>query len=96
MKSTTTFLGAILVFVPILVLAVAGMVHIDRRRAADLGDVWEGYRARTSLVPFAAIIRGKNRLDLRGIGIVRVLAAAFVYVAVLHMHALVIGASPMP
>jgi len=89
-------LRAILVFVPILVLAVAGMVHIDRRRAADLGDVWEGYRARTSLVPFAAIIRGKNRLDLRGIGIVRVLAAAFVYVAVLHMHALVIGASPMP
>jgi hypothetical protein len=27
---------------------------------------------------------------------VRVLAAAFVYVAILHMHALVIGASPMP
>jgi hypothetical protein len=25
-----------------------------------------------------------------------VLAAAFVYVAILHMHALVIGASPMP
>ena len=89
-------LRAILVFLPILVLAVAGMLHIDRRRAAELGDVWEGYAARTSLVPFAAILRRKNRLDLRGIGIVRVLAAAFVYVAILHMHALVIGASPMP
>ena len=89
-------LRAILVFVAILVLAVAGMLHIDRRRAAELGDTWEGYRAKTSLVPFGAIIRRKNRLDLRGIGIVRVLAAAFVYVAILHMHALVIGASPMP
>lgn len=89
-------LRAILVFVAILVLAVAGMLHIDRRRAAELGDTWEGYRAKTSVVPFGAIIRGKNRLDLRGIGIVRVLAAAFVYVAILHMHALVIGASPMP
>ena len=89
-------LRAILVFVPILVLAVAGMVHIDRRRAAELGEVWDGYRSRTSLVPFGAILRRRNRLDLRGIGVVRVLAAAFVYVAVLHMHALVIGASPMP
>ncbi|MEA2746357.1 MAG: hypothetical protein QOI41_500 [Myxococcales bacterium] len=89
-------LRAILVFVAILVLAVAGMLHIDRRRAAELGDTWEAYRSKTSLVPFGAIIRRKNRLDLKGIGIVRVLAAAFVYVAVLHMHALVIGASPMP
>lgn len=89
-------LRAILVFVAILVLAVAGMVHIDRRRAAALGDTWEGYRAKTSLVPFGAIIRRRARLDLRGIGFVRLLAAAFVYVAILHMHALVIGASPMP
>jgi uncharacterized membrane protein/mono/diheme cytochrome c family protein len=89
-------LRAILVFVAILVLAVAGMVHIDRRRAASLGATWEGYRAKTSLVPFVALIRRKTRLDLKGIGIVRVLAAAFVYVAILHMHALVIGASPMP
>ncbi len=89
-------LRAILVFATILTLAVAGMVHIDRRRAAELGDTWEGYRAKTSLVPFAAIIRRKTTLDLRGIGIIRVLAAAFVYVAILHMHALVIGASPMP
>jgi uncharacterized membrane protein/mono/diheme cytochrome c family protein len=89
-------LRAILVFVAILVLAVRGMLAIDRRRAAELGETWEGYRAKTSLVPFEAIIRGKNKLDLRGIGLVRVLAAAFVYVAILHMHALVIGASPMP
>jgi uncharacterized membrane protein/mono/diheme cytochrome c family protein len=89
-------LRAILVFVAILALAVAGMVHIDRRRAAELGATWDAYRARTSLVPFGAIIRRKNRLDLRGIGIVRVLAAAFAYVAILHMHALAIGASPMP
>lgn len=89
-------LRAILVFVAILVLAIAGMVHIDRRRAAALGATWEGYRARTSLVPFVAILRRRNQLDLKGIGIVRVLAAAFVYVAILHMHALVIGASPMP
>jgi hypothetical protein len=36
------------------------------------------------------------KLDLRGVGIVRFLAAAFLYVGVLHMHAMFIGASPMP
>jgi uncharacterized membrane protein/cytochrome c551/c552 len=89
-------LRAILVFLAILALAVAGMLHIEGRRAAELGDAWTRYSERTSLVPFAAIARGRARLDLRGIGVVRVLASAFVYVAILHMHALVIGASPMP
>jgi uncharacterized membrane protein len=89
-------LRAIIVFLAILTLAVAGMLHIDRRRAAELGDGWAKYRDETSLVPFGAILRGKAKLDLRGIGIVRVLAAAFIYVAILHTHALLIGASPMP
>jgi uncharacterized membrane protein/mono/diheme cytochrome c family protein len=89
-------LRAIIVFVSILTLAVAGMVHIDRRRAVELGDAWASYRDRTSLVPFGAVLRGTTKLDLRGIGIVRVLAAALVYVAILHTHALLIGASPMP
>ena len=89
-------LRAILVFAAILTLALAGMLHIDHRRAADLGEDWTGYREATSIVPFAAIARGRAKLDLRGIGVVRVLAAAFVYVAILHMHAMLIGASPMP
>jgi uncharacterized membrane protein len=89
-------LRAILVFVAILSLAVIGMFHIDRKRAAELGAGWTTYRERTSIVPFAAIARGGATFDLRGIGVVRVLAAAFIYVAILHTHALVIGASPMP
>jgi uncharacterized membrane protein len=78
-------LRAILVFASILVLSVAGMLHIDQRRAAELGAAWSSYRERTSLVPFAAVVRRQTPLDLRGIGVVR-----------LHSHALVIGASPMP
>jgi len=89
-------LRAIIVFVAILTLAITGMAHIDRRRAAELGDTWVQYTNRTSLLPFAAIATGRAKLDLRGIGLFRILAAAFLYVAVLHTHALLIGASPMP
>lgn len=94
--ATNGELRAIIVFVAILTLAFAGMLHIDRRRAADLGADWSRYADRTSIVPFGAVLRGKTKLDLRGIGLVRILAAAFVYTAVLHMHAMLIGASPMP
>jgi uncharacterized membrane protein len=89
-------LRAIIVFIAILTLAITGMRHIDRRRSAELGEAWTQYADRTSLLPFGAILRGRGKLDLRGIGIFRVLAAAFLYVGVLHTHALLIGASPMP
>ena len=94
--TTNGELRAIIVFVAIVTLAFAGMVHIDKRRAVELGADWSTYAARTSVVPFGAIARGKAKLDWRGIGVVRVLAAAFVYTAILHMHAMLIGASPMP
>lgn len=89
-------LRAIIVFVAILTLAITGMTHIDRRRSVELGEEWALYADRTSLVPFSAIARGRVKLDLRGIGIARVLGAAFLYTGVLHTHALLIGASPMP
>lgn len=94
--ATNGELRAIIVFVAIFALAVLGMMHIDRRRAAALGDAWASYAGHTSLLPFGAILRKKASFDLRGIGVVRVLISAFLYVAVLHMHALLIGASPMP
>lgn len=89
-------LRAIVVFSAILVLAVLGMMHIDCRRALELGADWTKYSARTSRLPFLAILGGRVRLDLRGIGVVRLLVAALLYVAILHTHTLVIGASPMP
>lgn len=94
--ATNGELRAIIVFVSIFALAVLGMMHIDRRRAAELGDPWTSYAGHTSLLPFAAILRKKASFDLRGIGVIRVLISGFLYVAVLHMHALLIGASPMP
>lgn len=89
-------LRAVIVFLAIVTLAIAGMVHIDARRAAELGDDWAAFAQRTSRFPFGAILRGKAKLDLRGIGIVRVVVTALFYVAILHTHVLTIGASPMP
>jgi uncharacterized membrane protein/mono/diheme cytochrome c family protein len=94
--ATNGELRAIIVFVAFLTLAIAGMLHIDRRRAAALGEAWTKYGERTSVVPFGAILRGRTSLDFRGIGVLRLVGSAFAYVTVLHTHAMLIGASPMP
>lgn len=94
--ATNGELNVVILALGILTLAVGGMLHIDARRRHDLGDAWSAYVERTSVVPFAAIARGKARLSLRDIGIVRLVITAVIYVGILHTHALVVGASPFP
>ena len=80
----------------ILILSVGGMMHIDRRREETLGAAWGPVKLTTSLVPFVAIVTGRTHLDWRGIGWWRPLAAIVIYMALLHLHALVLGVSPLP
>jgi uncharacterized membrane protein/mono/diheme cytochrome c family protein len=94
--ATNGELHVMLVAASILVLAFGGMMHIDARRRHELGEDWAKYTAKSSLVPLAAILQGRAKLRLGEIGFVRVLIVAFVYVALLHTHALIIGASPFP
>lgn len=80
----------------IFLLAVGGMFHIDARRRHDLGAAWDAFAEKTSILPFAAIARGKAKLSFKDIGIVRPIITAVIYVGILHTHALLIGASPLP
>ena len=45
----------------ILVLALAGSIGQDARKARLLGEPWRAWMARTSFVPFAALIEGRAR-----------------------------------
>jgi uncharacterized membrane protein len=99
--ATNGELHVILVALSILILAFGGMLHIDARRASsstteENRDAWAKYKAKTSVIPFLAIVTGRAKISFREIGIVRVLIAGFVYFAILHTHALIIGASPFP
>lgn len=42
-----------------------GVWHGDRRLALRYGDAFEAVKARTSIVPFAAIVQGKQTLELK-------------------------------
>lgn len=86
----------ILVAASIFILAIGGAYHIDLRRKAALGADWDAYASKTSLLPFAAIAKGRVRLVPSEIGIRRVLVAAVLYMLLFFAHPHVIGASPSP
>ena len=88
--------ATVLFFGSFIVLSLGGIWHIERRRLAAQGDAWRAFAAQTSVVPFAAILTGRCRLDLRGIGPIRLLAGMGSYVALLFVHGWLTGASPLP
>ena len=45
----------------ILILALVGSLGQDRKKERLLGDVWRDWEARTSFVPFEALLTGKAR-----------------------------------
>jgi uncharacterized membrane protein len=45
----------------ILILALGGSIGQDRKKARLLGEVWRDWQARTSFIPFGAILAGKVR-----------------------------------
>lgn len=88
--------ASVILFLSMIVLAFLGMLHIDARRDFTHGEDWERYRDATSIIPFAAVMDGKQTLSFSDIGGGRILVSLIVYVALLLTHQYVIGASPWP
>lgn len=52
----------------ILLTAVNGMFSIDRKKRRRLGEAYVAFEAKTSIVPFVAILQGRNAFNGREIG----------------------------
>ena len=71
--------------------AFLGMPSIDRKLAARDPEAAARLRAETSILPFGAILAGRNRLVLAEIGWLAPLLALIGWAAVLHSHARFFG-----
>ncbi|MEI9995976.1 MAG: NnrU family protein [Rhizomicrobium sp.] len=89
-------LASVVLFGTFFALALFGTVSIDAKRRRKLGAAWEGFAARTSNVPFAAILAGRNTFKAREYFDWRFVLALLIFAAVLFGHARVIGVSPFP
>ncbi|HUJ52337.1 MAG TPA: NnrU family protein [Steroidobacteraceae bacterium] len=87
-------LASLVFFGSLLLLAVGGTASIDAKRHRTLGTAWETFAQKTSSLPFAAIVSGRNSMAaaVREIGLVRPLVALIAYALVIVFHGRFFGA----
>jgi uncharacterized membrane protein len=86
--------ASLVFFGTFLIVALAGMVSIDAKRKRTMGADWDHFAAKTSLIPFAAILSDRTKFSFGEIGIVRVLAAVVVFGLFFWAHPWLFGATP--
>jgi uncharacterized membrane protein len=89
-------LASIVFFGTFFVLALLGTFLIDAKRRRKLGDAWSAFASKTSNVPFAAVLTGRNSFRLSESLGWRFWAALLAFLAVLFFHARMFGVSPFP
>ena len=88
-------LASMILFGSMLILALLGTASIDAKRRRAQGEAWAPFAAQTSNLPFGAILTGRQTLKLGEFGLIRPLAAASVYVALLVGHPYLFGVSAL-
>lgn len=88
-------LASLLFFGSMLTTAVLGTRDIDHKRRRKDPAGFARYRERTSTLPFAAIVRGKNRLVVRELWVPLVAGLVLTLLA-LTFHAYLFRVSPLP
>ena len=78
------------------VTALAGMPSIDAKLAQRDPQGWARLRDATSILPFGAILAGRNQLALREIGWIAPAAGLALWALLLVVHPRLFGVSPLP
>jgi uncharacterized membrane protein len=88
--------ASLIFFGTFLVLAVVGPASIDAKRARALGPAWNEFANKTSSMPFGAIMSGRQSLNIREIGLLRLGAGVVLFVLVMGAHSHIFGGSALP
>ena len=89
-------LASVLFFGAFGATALLGMPSIDRKVARRDPAGWSSLAERTSVLPFGAILGGRNRLVLREVGWIVPLAGLGLGVALLALHPWLFHVAPVP
>lgn len=83
--------ASLIFFGSFAVISGIGTVLMDRKLAIREGDRWQSFEAVTSNIPFAAIISGRNRLQLNEIGWKTPVAGLAIFTLLYWFHDLFTG-----
>ncbi len=88
-------LAGFLLFGTMLALALLGTRMIDAKRRRTLGEAWDAFARQTSNVPFAAILAGRQSLNLGEVGWRFIPAVAF-WALIVWAHPVLFGVRALP
>lgn len=88
--------ASLVFFGAFLITALVGMPSIDAKLARRDRTRWSTLKTATSVVPFAAVAQGRNRLVWNEIGLWRAGLGVLLWALLLYLHPIVIGVSPLP
>jgi len=89
--------ASVILFGSLLVLSLFGTVSIDAKRKRKMGAAWDAFAAKTSNIPFAAVLAGRNTLNLSQSFGWRFWLTLVVFAAALFVHTHFFPAhSPLP
>jgi len=86
-------LGDASFFAAFVIVGLGGAVHQDRRLAAERGEAMRDFQRQTSVLPFAAILTGRNRFEPRELSLPLLVLGILVWAGVLAFHGRLFGVS---
>ena len=88
-------LAANIFFGGFFILSLVGPFAIDRKQRQASGQDWQAFAEQTSILPFAAIISGRNSLLLKEFLNWRLAVAIVIFIVVFQLHGFLFGVSPL-
>ncbi|HEY6393839.1 MAG TPA: NnrU family protein [Candidatus Binataceae bacterium] len=92
---TNGWLGDVIFFGMFPVLAIVGAMHQDSRKLREIGEPYREFMAKTSIIPFGALIQGRQHWKSSDMPWMAIAAGATVTVAVLALHPWIFGGNPL-
>ncbi len=88
-------MASLIFFGALAVLALAGAAMLDRRKTAAGGARWRALSAETSFLPFAAVLDGRAKVTLSGIGWWRIGVGVALFAVLFYFHDRLFGGPPL-
>ena len=87
-------LGDVAFWGSLFAVGFIGAYHMDRRKAREKGDEFRKFQEQTSILPFAAVIKGKTKLEAGEFSILLLAGAVIGFVVFIFVHGRLFGQAP--
>jgi uncharacterized membrane protein len=87
--------GDVIFFATFPALGIIGGLHQDARKIRELGESYLEFKAKTSFVPFAALISGRQRWTSADMPWAAIGVGTLLTIAIVALHPIIFGGHPL-